>query len=70
MPRIPGVNHRRAVRAFEKVGFVVQRETGHIVMARGQTRLIIPRHNPIDAFTMGSIVTRAGLTVEEFRNLL
>jgi hypothetical protein len=39
-------------------------------MARGQTRLIIPRHNPIDAFTMGSIVTRVGLTAEEFRNLL
>jgi hypothetical protein len=30
----------------------------------------IPRHNPINAFTMGGIVKDAGLTVEEFKKLL
>ena len=55
---------------MEKVGFVVERESGHIVMVRGRTQVYIPRHNPVDAFIMGSIVRQAGLTVEEFRDLL
>jgi hypothetical protein len=30
----------------------------------------IPRHNPINAYTMGTIVKAAGSTIEEFRKLL
>jgi len=30
----------------------------------------IPRHNPVNAFTMGGIVRDAGLTEDEFRELL
>jgi len=30
----------------------------------------IPRHNPVNAFTMGGIVRDAGLTANEFRKLL
>ena len=32
--------------------------------------ITIPRHNPVNAFTMGGIVRDAGLTDEEFRALL
>jgi len=32
VPRIPGINHRDAVRALEKAGFYVAREGKHIVM--------------------------------------
>ena len=39
-------------------------------MRRGRITVSIPRHNPIPAYTMGNIITRAGLTVEEFRELL
>jgi hypothetical protein len=39
-------------------------------MTNGQRILIIPRHNPINAFTMGGLVRDAGLTVEQFRELL
>jgi hypothetical protein len=42
----------------------------HIVLTDGTTILTIPRHNPVNAFTMAGIVRDAGLTVEEFRNLL
>ncbi|MDE2787394.1 MAG: type II toxin-antitoxin system HicA family toxin [Chloroflexota bacterium] len=70
MPRIPGISYRRAVRALEKVGFVVERETKHTVMVKDGIKVSIPRHNPVAAGTMGSIVRRAGLTVEEFRELL
>jgi len=32
MPKLPGVSHSRAVRAFEKAGFWVVREGKHISM--------------------------------------
>jgi hypothetical protein len=32
--------------------------------------LTIPRHNPVNAITMGNIVRDAGLTIEQFRRLL
>ena len=70
MPRVPGVNHLRAARAFEKAGFRIERQTGHIIMSDGSHIIAIPRHNPIEAITMGKIVLRAGLTVEQFRELL
>lgn len=70
MPRIPGVNHLEAVRALEKAGFRIIRQGKHIIMSNGVRQVVIPRHNPIKAFTMGGIVQDAGLTVEEFRKLL
>ena len=39
-------------------------------MTNGQRILTIPRSNPINAFTMGGLVRDAGLTVEQFRELL
>jgi len=70
MPKIPGISHKDAVRALEKAGFSVFRQSGHIVMGDGKRRLTIPRGNPINAFTMGGIVKDAGLSPEAFRSLL
>ena len=39
-------------------------------MSNGQRILVIPRHNPINAITLGVIVRDAGLTPEQFRALL
>ena len=70
MPKIPGVNHLDAVRALEKAGFRIARQGEHIVMTDGARILTIPRHNPVNAFTMGGIVRDAGPTAEEFKKLL
>jgi predicted RNA binding protein YcfA (HicA-like mRNA interferase family) len=70
MPKIPGINHRDAVRALRKAGFEVIRESKHIIMSDGRRILTIPRANPINAYTMGGIAKDAGLTVEEFKQLL
>ena len=70
MPKIPGVNHLDAVKAFEKAGFRVVRQGKHVVMSDGARILTIPRHNPVNAFTMGGIVRDAGLTAEAFKKLL
>jgi predicted RNA binding protein YcfA (HicA-like mRNA interferase family) len=70
MPKLPGVNHLQAVRALEKAGFWIARQGKHIVMTNGARILTIPRHNPVNAITMGNIVRDAGLTNEEFRELM
>ncbi len=70
MPKLPGVNHLDAVRALEKAGFQIARQSGHIVMVKGSRIVTIPRHNPVNAITMGNIVRDAGLSHEEFRKLL
>lgn len=70
MPKLPGIPHRRAVKALEKAGFRIAREGKHIVMTDGVRILTIPRHDPIDEYTMGGIVRDSGLTVEAFRKLL
>ena len=70
MPRIPGVNHLDAVRALEKAGFRIARQGKHIVMTDGTRIITIPRHNPVNAFTMGGIVRDAGLKPDEFSKLL
>ena len=70
MPSIPGIAHQRAVKALEKAGFEIVRQGRHIVMSDGSHIVTIPRHDPVDAFTMGGIVRDAGLTVQQFRELL
>jgi predicted RNA binding protein YcfA (HicA-like mRNA interferase family) len=70
MPRVPGVGQHDAVRVFQKMGYRIVRQSGHIVMSNGQVRLIIPRHSPINAMTMGAIARDAGLTPDQFRALL
>ncbi len=70
MPKLAGVNHQRAVRALEKAGFRVLRQGKHISMTDGERIIVIPRANPVNAFTMGGIVRDAGLNIEAFRKLL
>jgi hypothetical protein len=70
VPRIPGINHLDAVRALKKAGYRILRQGKHIVMTDGTRKLMIPRHNPVNALTMGGIVRAAGLTEAQFRTLL
>ncbi len=67
---MPGVPHLHAIRALEKAAFRVVRQGKHTVMSDGTRILTIPRHNAVNALTMGGIVRDAGLTPEEFRRLL
>ena len=70
MPKLPGVNHLAAVKTLEKAGFQIVRQGKHIVMSNGVRIITIPRHNPVNAFTMGAIAKAAGFTPDQFRELL
>ena len=70
MPRIPGVSYRQAIRVLEKLGYCVVRQSGHAVMSNGEVTVTIPRHSPVNAYTMGAIARDAGLSPDEFRKLM
>jgi hypothetical protein len=70
MPKISGVTHQRAVNAFKKADFWVIRQGKHITMTNGERIITIPRANPINSFTMAGIIKDAGLSVDEFKELL
>jgi predicted RNA binding protein YcfA (HicA-like mRNA interferase family) len=70
LPKQDGINHLQAVRALEKAGFWIARQGKHIVMTYGSRILTIPRHNPVNAITMGNIIRDAGLNNDSFKQLL
>jgi len=70
MPKLPGVNHLAAVRALEKIGFVVIRQGKHITLSDGLRTVQIPQANPVNAYTMGNIAKQCGLSPDDFRQLL
>jgi len=70
LPKVPGINHLVAVRALEKAGFWIARQGKHIVMTNGERIVTVPRHNPVNALTMGGVIKDAGLSAAEFRKLL
>ncbi|PZN80295.1 MAG: hypothetical protein DM484_10120 [Candidatus Methylumidiphilus alinenensis] len=51
-----GKNYLDLVRTLENIGFKIMRKSKHIVMSNGMHIVTIPRHNPINAITMGNIV--------------
>jgi len=46
------------------------RQGKHVVMSNGQRIITVPRHDPVNAITMAGIVRDAGLTLDQFRELL
>ena len=69
MADVPILPHLRVVRALKKAGFRVLRQGKHVVMTNDEAIITIPRHNPVNRWTLAGILKDADLTVEEFRKL-
>jgi len=72
MPRLPAVKPKMAIRALQRKGFVIDHTTGsHYILIRERLRVVIPFHNrDLKRGTLASIIAQAGLSVEEFVELL
>ena len=74
MTLIPRISGREAVRAFGRMNYAVDHETGSHIILRQEgvphRRLTIPDHHEIAKGTLRAIIRHAGLTVDEFRDLL
>jgi predicted RNA binding protein YcfA (HicA-like mRNA interferase family) len=72
MPRLPSVRPRIVIRALKRNGFVIDHITGsHYILIRERLRVTVPYHNrDLKRGTLAAIIAQAGLTVEEFVDLL
>ncbi len=72
MGRLAGVSGRDAVKAFIRAGYRFVRQRGsHMILERpGFPSLTIPAHRSVAPFLLRSQIRRAGLTEDEFLNLL
>ena len=75
MSKLPVVSAQECIRALQAAGFEIRRQKGsHIIMKRRApppVRTIpVPNHKTIKPGTLKSIIRQAGLTVNEFNELL
>ncbi|GBC96536.1 hypothetical protein HRbin16_02342 [bacterium HR16] len=73
MSRLPVVSGRQCIKALTKAGFVVARQRGsHVVLYRDEppAQVTVPDHRELDRGTLRSIIRQAGLTIEEFVELI
>ncbi len=73
MSRLPVISGPECVRVLEKVGFYTVRQKGsHIVLHRDDpfAQVVVPDHKELDRGTLRAIIRQAGLSVDEFVNLL
>lgn len=67
MPSLPIVSGSEAVRALERLGFVVARQRGsHIVMRRGPAGCVVPNHRELKTGTLSGILKQAAVSAEQF----
>ncbi len=73
MPQLPSIDWHDVVRAFEKADWQHDRtRASHYIMTRpGRPGLLsIPMHRPVKRGTLRKLIREAGLSVDEFVNLL
>ncbi|HHT9137542.1 MAG TPA: type II toxin-antitoxin system HicA family toxin [Candidatus Wunengus sp. YC60] len=64
------LSSERIVTALSKVGFEIIKHGKLIGMSNGFRRITIPRHKRINPYTLKAIIRDAGLTDEEFKELI
>jgi predicted RNA binding protein YcfA (HicA-like mRNA interferase family) len=73
MSKLPEISGRDCAQALTRVGFHFRRQTGsHIVMRRDDpfAQVVVPDHRVLDRGTLRAIIRQAGLSVNEFLDLL
>ncbi|MBI4674815.1 MAG: type II toxin-antitoxin system HicA family toxin [Chloroflexi bacterium] len=69
MPIVPLLKPRQVIKAFERLGWEVARQRGsHIIMTREGhiATLSIPNHAEVARGTLRSLISKAGIPIEEF----
>lgn len=57
----------QAVRALQRLGYELLRQSGsHVILRRAGRTVVVPMHRPIKPGTLRGLIEQAGLTVEEF----
>jgi len=72
--RLPVVSGNEAIRAFARIGYRLDHQTGSHLILRHESpphrRLSVPDHRELAKGTLRSLIRQGGLTVEDFSRLL
>jgi predicted RNA binding protein YcfA (HicA-like mRNA interferase family) len=68
-PSLPIVSGAEAIRALQRLGFVVIRQRGsHIILRRGSQGCVVPNHREIKVGTLVGVLKQAGVSADDFIN--
>ncbi len=74
MTPLPVISGQEAARALRKIGYEFDHQTGsHMILRQVNPpyrRLTVPRHRTLSKGTLRAIIRHAGLSVDEFTDLL
>ncbi|MCC7306079.1 MAG: type II toxin-antitoxin system HicA family toxin [Acidobacteria bacterium] len=72
MSKLPrSLKPTRVIKALQKAGFEIDHTTGsHFVMKKGTLRTTVPYHKSVKTGTLRTILRQAGITLEEFLEML
>ena len=73
MNPLPPISGRECIRALERAGFRIARQTGsHVIVRRDDpfAQVSVPDHKTLDRGTLRGVIRLAGLSVDEFVRLL
>ena len=73
MSKLPVISGRKCVRALERAGFYLKRQTGsHLILRRAEpfAQVVVPDHKVLYRGTLRAIIRQAGLSMDEFVSLL
>jgi predicted RNA binding protein YcfA (HicA-like mRNA interferase family) len=74
LSELPLISGREIVKALKKIGYEEDRQRGsHIVLRQlnyPHRRVIVPDHKEVAKGTIRAVIREAGITVDEFKNLL
>ena len=66
-PSLPHISGAEAIRALQKLGFVIARQKGsHVILRRGSAGCVVPNHKEIKIGTLSSVLKQAGVSTDEF----
>jgi len=74
LTKLPVISGQDLCKALKKTGYVIDHQTGSHIILRNEKpphrRLTVPDHKEIAKGTLRAILRQAGMTVEEFQDLL
>ena len=72
MPKLPVLKPKQVLKKFEKLGFIIDRQSGsHLVLYHSKTkrRAVIPLHlTDLKKGTLSAILRESGVNRDEFLN--
>jgi predicted RNA binding protein YcfA (HicA-like mRNA interferase family) len=71
MPNLPVISGADAVRALQRLGFVVVRQKGsHIILRKGSQGCVVPNHKELKVGTLVGILKQGSVSVDEFLEVM